>query len=147
MSNELNKLAKELRDEVGASLETLETRLHKVEKELDLGCLNLRDLVNTKDPDVNRQLDALSGSISDLHQSLSEVRSKLETAAADGRQMAEATADSEEVESDATPPSEGFDLTPAEIGRLRHDEEVTLSGIFRALFMADEPAQRANHQG
>ncbi|GHC50315.1 hypothetical protein [Roseibacillus persicicus] len=144
MSNQLNTLANELSDEVGASLETLESRLRKVERELDLECLNLRDLVNSKDPEINRQLDALGTSISDLHESLSEVRGHLRTAAADGRQIAEATTELEESAPANSQKSNGVELSPEEIGRIRHDEEVTLSGIFRALFMADEPAQRAN---
>ena len=148
-----------MKDEVKASLDTLGTRLRKVEKELDLECLNLRDLVNSRDPQINRQLDALSGSISELHTSLAEVRSHLETAAADGKEIAAATKEAETSAAaagtvKATPPkdlvekleSPSQELSPAEIGRIRHDEEITFSGIVRALFMADEPQQRSNKE-
>lgn len=143
MKTDINNLAKELSEEVRASMETLGTRLSKVERELDLECNNLRDLVNSKDPELNSQLDALSRSISDLHESLAEVRSHLETAADDGRQIAEATRTAAAAEAPAKETTSKVELTPQEQGRMRHDEEVTLSGIFRALFMADEPAQRA----
>ena len=91
MSTNINALAVEMKEEVKASLDTLGNRLRKVEKELDLECMNLRDLVNTRDPQINKHLDSLSGSISELHQSLAEVRGHLETAAADGAEIADAT--------------------------------------------------------
>jgi septal ring factor EnvC (AmiA/AmiB activator) len=145
MQTNVNTLAKELGNEVSASLETLGTRLSKVEKELDLECLNLRDLVNSKDPKINSQIDALSKSITELHESLADVRSHLENAASEGKQIEEATTEPRAQEAATPKKSSGVELTPKEIGRQRHDEEVTLSGIFRALFMADEPEQRANH--
>ena len=153
MDTNINALAEDMKEEVSASLETLRNRLTKVEKELDLECSNLRDLVNTRDPQINRQLDSLSSSISELHESLSEVRSHLETAAADSDEIAAATKEVSSTAATETPstskakekmesPTE--ELSPAEIGRIRHDEQVTLSGIVRALFMADEPQQRSN---
>lgn len=145
METEINTLAKDLGHEVSASLETLGTRLKKVEKELDLECLNLRDLVNSKDPLINSQLDSMSKSISELHESLSEVRSHLETAAEEGKLIEEATTEATQESNPPSKASASKELTPQEIGRQRHDEEVTLSGIFRALFMADEPEQRANN--
>ena len=151
MDKNINTLAREMKDEVKASLDTLGTRLRKVEKELDLECSNLRDLVNSRDPQINRQLDSLSSSITELHESLSEVRNHLETAAADGDEIAAATEETippvkevptEKAVEKMDSPNE--ELTPAEIGRIRHDEEITFSGIVRALFMADEPQQRSN---
>ncbi|MGJ8724238.1 MAG: hypothetical protein ACSHYB_06755 [Roseibacillus sp.] len=145
MDTNINTLAKEMKVEVAASLDTLGNRLRKVEKELDLECMNLRDLVNSHDPQLNRQLDALSGSIAELHESLSEVRSHLEAAVVDSNQLEEATQEVTEPASSERKTSTQNELSPKEIGRIRHDEEITLSGIFRALLMADEPAQRANH--
>ncbi|MBK1825650.1 hypothetical protein [Haloferula rosea] len=42
----------------------------------------------------------------------------------------------------ATGSSNEEPLSPKEAAEIRHDEEVTGSGIVRSLFMANEPAQR-----
>ena len=143
MDTNINTLAQEMKEEVTASLDTLGTRLRKVEKELDLECSNLRDLVNSRDPQINRQLDSLSNSIAELHESLSDVRSHLKIAVADGDEIAAATKQATGATASKAPDSSSEELSPQEIGRIRHDEDITLSGIFRALFMADEPQQRA----
>lgn len=146
MAENIQKIAQQLGEEVELSLNTLQNRLATVERELDLECLNLRDIVNSRDPAISRQLDALSGSIKDLHKSLAEVQSHLQKAADGGRELWAAT----QAEPESTPQMSGTKepkaeppLSAREESRLRHDEAITLSGIFRALFMADEPAQRA----
>lgn len=144
MKQDIQSLAKELGYEVQVSLETLQTRLSRVERELDLECSNLRDLVNTKNPEIQTQLDSLSKSISELHESLADVRQHLTIATSEGKELEAATGDEARATS-AVPKSAQAaksELSPEEISRIRHDEKVTLSGILRALFMADEPAQR-----
>lgn len=144
MSEKIQEIALHLGEEVELSLNTLRTRLSTVEKELDLECLNLRDMVSSRDPEVNRQLDALSSSIKNLHESLAEVKGHLQNAAVDGRELREAAAPSQDLEAESeSHESLAPGMTAQEESRLRHDEAITLSGIFRALFMADEPAQRA----
>jgi len=39
-------------------------------------------------------------------------------------------------------PEEGEHIDEKEIGKVRHDEPVTVKGVARALLMADEPGQR-----
>lgn len=39
-------------------------------------------------------------------------------------------------------PGERERIDEKEIGKVRHDEPVTVKGVARALLMADEPAQR-----
>lgn len=144
MTENLQKIAQHLEKEVELSLNTLQNRLATVERELDLECLNLRDIVNSQDPAINHQLDALSGSIKDLHASLAEVKGHLEKALDGGRELEAAMPTEPKTQETKTgnPVARGK-LTAEEESRLRHDEAITLSGIFRALFMADEPAQRA----
>jgi hypothetical protein len=88
----------------------------------------------------------LSRSIHELHESLSEVREHLTTANSDGSDLEEATAEAVEAVAESSGNQKGVDLSARDIGRLRHDEKVTLGGIFRALLMADEPQQRAGNE-
>ncbi|MDP0491763.1 MAG: hypothetical protein Q7Q71_12000 [Verrucomicrobiota bacterium JB023] len=134
--------AREVANELELSLETLSSRLSKVERELDLECSNLRSLVNTSDPDIGRQLDAMSQSINELHESLNDVRGHLNKAR-DENALLSGDDDSDEPEADGTETPSGEKLPEAEkLSSMRHDEPVTLSGIMRALLMADEPEQR-----
>lgn len=143
MTQDIHTLAKNLESEVQASLTMLQTRLSRVEKELDLECSNLRDLVNTKNPEVNRHLDSLSQSISELHESLAEVRGHLTEADSEGKELKAVTRDdSGDLSAGGEKQNDDSELSPEEISRIRHDEKVTLGGIFRAMFMADEPEQR-----
>ncbi|MBK1835184.1 hypothetical protein [Roseibacillus ishigakijimensis] len=132
------------KNEASRSLKTLADRLNRVEGELDLECTNLRGLVKSKDPQINEQLDSLSRSISELHESLAEVRTLLGGLPCDNAEVAAAT--QEAVQRPTKRPKEDLGLTAQQIGRQRHDEKVTLSGIFRALLMADEPEQRAHYR-
>lgn len=146
MTATINHLATELGEELDASLETLQTRLAKVESELDLECRNLRNLVNSKDPDLNRQLDALSESITSLHDSLREVRENLETAKSDSDQIEVFTHEAAFAPEKPAAQKSRETIDARTASKIRHDEEITLSGIFRAFFMADEPAQRFNRK-
>jgi len=40
------------------------------------------------------------------------------------------------------PPEKGAHIDEKGIGKVRHDEPVTVKGVARALLMADEPGQR-----
>lgn len=143
MTQDIHALAKDLESEIQASLTTLQTRLSRVEKELDLECSNLRDLVNTKNPEINKQLDSMSQSISELHESLADVRGHLKNANSEGKELEAATkAEGSDLSKGSKSNSQSSQLTAEEISRIRHDEKVTLGGIFRAMFMADEPEQR-----
>jgi|GEM_PF-2416465 len=140
----IQSLSSEIHTELDQALQVLGNRLTKVEGELDLECANLRDLVSERNPEVQKQIDALGQSISDLHFSLSDVRSKLQTARADSEELQEVTK-LQVVPTDGFATSENKEahiLSPQQAGRMRHDEKITLGGIFRALFMADEPGQR-----
>ncbi|MEM9081611.1 MAG: hypothetical protein AAGC74_13065 [Verrucomicrobiota bacterium] len=144
MNEKIHTLAHELNEDVSASLQTLQTRLARVERELDLECQNLRSLVDSRDPDLNRQLDALSHSITDLHESLAEVRGHLGNAQNESHQLEDATNVVELKRPSTKASTNTLGLTPREIERRRHEEDFSLSSIVRALFMADEPAQRFN---
>lgn len=148
MTIALQNLAQDLDQEVHASLNTLSTHLSRVEKELDLECSNLRSLISSTDPDVNRQLDSLSSSIQALHVSLNDVRQHLSLAASESRQlnsdfsMQANETPTKSSETSAQEPAEMDAQTARANAQQRHDEQITLSGILRALLMADEPAQR-----
>jgi chromosome segregation ATPase len=142
MTQDINSLTKSLDDDIKTSLATLQNRLRKVEQELDLECSNLRDLVQSKNPEINNQLDALGESISELHESLSEVRGHLKTADSESDDLEEVATEATEAYANESSGGKDVDLSARDIGRLRHDEKVTLAGIFRGLLMADEPQQR-----
>ncbi len=148
-NSSLQSLSLEIHSDLDEAMQMLGKNLNQVESELDLECANLRDLVNQRNPEVQKQLDALGKSITELHQSLDNVRQKLQTAHHGSEELQEATKlrvvpSPKPKPSDAHPAAED-QLSPQEAGRIRHDEKITLSGIFRALFMAEEPGQRFIH--
>ncbi len=144
----IQTLSSEIQHELDDALHLLKENLNRVESELDLECANLRDLVSQRNPEIQKQIDALGASIYELHRSLRDVREKLGTAHEDSCELKSVTHyQSEETitpfpstDEAKTEPEEA--LSPQQASRIRHDEKITLGGIFRALFMAEEPGQR-----
>jgi len=142
--DDILSLSSEIHSELDEALELLSKNLNKVEGELDLECANLKDLVNSRNPAIQEQIDALGRSLKDLHVSLANVRGKIQVAHEDSSDLRNATKQvlpDRDQEIQRAPSAEEI-LSPQEAGRIRHDEKITLGGIFRALFMAEEPAQR-----
>lgn len=140
MTNETNLTQSDLQ----ASMSILDERLRHVERDLELECQEMRQLVGTNHPEFGRHIARLADSLNELHRSLNDVREKLsldreETAAktAVGQPDVKPEPRNDAPEND---PEDSMDARTQ--SHIRHDEEITLSGIFRALLMADEPGQR-----
>lgn len=141
------------KNDVNKALANLEINLARVERELDLECELMNELLKENHPEYESHIRRFSNSLSGLRDSLKEVRglagtcapAPVKTSNPDGATHATANATAEPSSESATPPAEEA-LSPKTQSSIRHDEEITLSGIIRALLMADEPLQRYNDE-
>lgn len=154
------ELTSTLRRHLEHSLTVLTEKAKEAEEELDVEAANLESLVSKQNDALQKQLASLTGTVRSLHQSLKEARSDLREAQGAAAKLdrmfqeeEEARAEQEDNTSSENEPDTsrmpGTDkpnketkVSPAEAGRLRHDEPITLKSVARSLFMADEPGQR-----
>ena len=141
-SEDAHGIAAALHTSLSHSLQKLDGSLTRVQRDLDLGCKNLHDLVNSRNPAIRKQLGFLQEGLSELHENLTEVRSSLAESRGETAGLKEILSepDREPASHSSTEEDEEFDQQLA--AKMRHDEPVTLGGILRALLMADAPEQR-----
>ena len=132
----MNELTSHLR----SALTLIDAQTERIGRDLDIESQNLKELVENRDSKTQEQIKLLSHSIAELHESLSQIRRHLvDSYSAAGNLVPQPSPSmaSNEVNLDNT-----AHLDPSDASAIRHDEPITLSGVFRSLLMANEPAQR-----
>jgi len=129
-----------IKTKIQSALQILNAQTRRIGNELEPGSDNLKALVANQDEKTQAQISSVSDSLSELSQGLHEARKQLEDAYARSLEMAP---DNEESLVSKTPDEkDGQGISAKEAAKIRHDEPITLSSIFRSLLMANEPAQR-----
>lgn len=136
---EAQRIATALAQHLKTSLTSLDQRTRKIEKELDIETANLEDLSHSSDPEIERQLKSLGGSIRSLHENMSQMRAELQEAYNQANILKEMFIG--ENSGDSSPKENEVRMTPRQAAHERHDAPITLSSIIRSLLMANEPQQ------
>ena len=129
----MNELTSHLR----SALTLIDAQTERIGRDLDIESQNLKELVENRDSKTQEQIKLLSHSIAELHESLSQIRRHLVDSYSAAGNLVPQPSPSNEVNLDNT-----AHLDPSDASAIRHDEPITLSGVFRSLLMANEPAQR-----
>lgn len=136
----MNELTSHLR----SALTLIDAQTERIGKDLDIESQNLRELVENRDDATQEQIRLLSQSITELHDSLSQIRHHLLDSYSAAKKLVPKTSSPTESEDELTNDTEPLD--PSDASAIRHDEPTTLSGVFRSLLMANEPAQRKRRE-
>lgn len=130
----------ETNENIQIAIELIDQQLARVGNELEPEKRNLRELVANRDRVTQEKITELSESLAKLAEGLVEIRNRLVLASV-GKSGDAILA--KEVEGPGQDDEDSLStLEPREAAKIRHDEPITLSGIFRSLLMANEPAQR-----
>ena len=132
----MNELTSHLR----SALNLIDAQAERIGKDLDIESQNLKELVENRDTPTQEQITLLSQSITELHESLSQIRRHLVDSYSAAKKLVPQTPPPTELNDSNSDDAEPLD--PRDASTIRHDEPTTLSGVLRSLLMADEPAQR-----
>lgn len=142
----------ETKKHISLAMDLLDRQVRRVGNDLERNSENLKNLVANRDQDSQAQISSLSEGLSNLQADLIKIRDHLVEGSAsiiaqpDDSPESTISAESENSESTdrQTNSSQGYDvdLSAQEAADLRHDEEISISGVVRSLLMANEPAQR-----
>ena len=132
----MNEMTSHLR----SALTLIDAQTKRIGKDLDIESQNLKELVENRDAETQEQINLLSRSITELHESLSQIRRHLVDSYSAAKKLGPPP--SSETEIDEEDGKNAEELEPRDAASIRHDEPMTLSGVFRSLLMANEPGQR-----